>query len=247
MFEPLKPISPSQLKSFDCPRKWAAEKCGYRSRPGAAALWGTGFHKVAERWIKGAELPWDDYGRLFSECFPHLPSDIRTFGVAEGRHRFELEGFTFHGDLDVRYFRPADCRAIAFDWKTSSNPTAYGLTSETLLDDWQGILYPAFVIVKVPVELESVDLHWQYFNTRTKKACPPVTATVTVQQVGEKLVNRVVPRAKRMLQVWQDLHDKSVEALNEVPHNPAACDNCGHWCGFTECRMFSGPLEKATT
>lgn len=237
-------ISPSQLKSARCIRKWAAQKLAHLdSPPGKAAQLGTAAHKQLELYIATGREPDDTKaGQLAREAIPFLP-----------RPREELDEesrFSFvHNELGVilNGIRDFSAAGVLGDLKTTSNPEANALTEETIRTDEQAVVYALAGFLDDPT-LEEIELVWIYVRTvkdANKKKAFPVTGKFTREEAFAAFSEVLAPRILEMkaARAYYEAQAQSVPdikvRLNMLPNDPVACDGVGTWCPAAEfCDMY---------
>lgn len=237
-------ISPSQLKSARCIRKWAAQKLAHLdSPPGKAAQLGTAAHKQLELYIETGREPDDTKaGQLAREAIPFLP---RPRGELDAEARFSF----VHDELGVilNGIKDFSAAGVLGDLKTTSNPEANALTEETIRKDEQAVVYALAGFLDDPT-LEEIELVWIYVRTvkdANKKKAFPVTGKFTREEAFAAFSELLAPRILEMkaARAYYEAQAQSVPdikvRLNMLPNDPVACDGVGTWCPAAEfCDMY---------
>ncbi len=230
--------SPSSVKTFGgslkdvgCKRRWAAKALGGIKKETAAQAFGKRLHDMAERHLLAREVPdqTTPEGRLMVEGIPFLPKRLLNEAEVEGEVSFELGGVQWIGYYDWKEF---DTRTIG-DHKSSSDPKKWGLTPDQLPEDLQACMYA------YGSGWPETKLKWVYYAKGSKTAYA-VEATVT-REHALGVLEKYVPVAQEM-QRWFNEHpdQKSIDELNAIPCDPAACGYVGRNCDFaSDCTLIN--------
>lgn len=230
------------------------DKWGHEREPkGAGAKLGIAFHELGEAYQKYGKKPdrLTIEGEMFLEGIPYLPYPETS--EAEGEKELSIGGFDFTMKIDLLAVPPKAerQRPHLIDYKTSSNPAAYGLwqprtTGEGwgkrkgFLDDTQAVIYLAWFSIFYGVP--EADLMWLYFGYKKKKRKDPLTGEVletmhppftakpsyfTAQRcdIEEAFGRLVLPRAELVARLESDKPDP----LSLDP-NPDRCHKYGKNC-----------------
>lgn len=220
----MKRFSASALKRFAaCPRSWRYSRDVEPVEKASTKL-GKETHTWLENYMRTTTPPdlKSKHGRLVLPGLHHLAS-IPRGGVAKLEQHFALEvdGFNFHGFIDLRHGR----RVI--DHKTTKDIGKYALTSEALADDLQRTMYAAGTLAGFVIEhaadgtelgvtdermsercLDGTDCAWVYYATVRPRGTTrdgwsalrehSETREATLQRFGDT----VLPIARRLLPLW---------------------------------------------
>lgn len=227
----LKPLSPSQIATaLDCLRKWGRESLdGVKSPDKPSTILGQQTHTQAENWLGKGERPALTLpGRIF-ESGAHLwPAPGSRPFIIEDTVQFTALGISFHGRLDVAYDDDDSILTIG-DHKTTSDPK-WAKTSDDLLKDPQGIIYPLALMVRY--QRDRARLRWVYYLTRKTRKAWAVTLDVTLPQATERFAEHILPISRIL---WKAKQDGLRGA--DMPQNPNACEKYGG-CAFRgECNL----------
>lgn len=224
--------SPSSVKTYGgtdkdpgCKRRWAAKALGGIKKETPAQAFGTKLHGYAEAYLQFGTVPdqMTPEGRLMVEGIPFLPKRRLAEDEVEGEISFELGGVQWIGYYD---WRENDVRLIG-DHKSSADPKKWGLTSDQLQDDLQACMY------SFGTGWDETRLKWVYYAKKSKTAYP-VEATVTHAQ-ALRVMEKHVPIAQEMQRWFNEYPEQqSIDELNAIPCNPAACGYTGRNCDFSE-------------
>lgn len=242
-------MSPSQIKTFrECARKWGFRYVdGIKTPSTAAAELGTRVHAVLEAYLAGKDIEADEREiKLAMSAIEHLPdpSDVDPKDLERpidftvpvvGSRGVRFSGFV---DLDHVTFSGH----TVYDHKTSSNPAKWGLTEAELPHDPQAVIYAAAAMAGGS---HKVDLQWTYIRTRGKLESFPVRATLTRDDIRERLP----PIIETASEILEALH---VVEANDLPPSPEACGNfggCPHagYCVRTEDQRLESIFGKEKT
>ena len=244
-------ISASALEAYsDCPRKWAWRKLDGITLPsGPAAEFGTLVHEQIERWLKHG-IPFDlttEAGECALACLHILPKPGTPGMMVENPFILEAWGFKFFGFKDIEFpnrivtddlgFDPPLFIPEIWDHKTSSNPTKWGLTTETLPDNIQASLYAAHSMISVGAN--ECDLVWNYLKSKPSYKNSPVRLRVTRERIEPTL-----ERIKRLAGEMTQIRLSGLRAL-DLPFNPLACEGYGGCPYRANCNLSASDRMKA--
>jgi hypothetical protein len=220
-----------------CCRRWAWEYIAGRKGPRSDSLeFGDRAHQIAAQFlIDGSPPPIETKeGRCVLEGIPYLPRPGTV--QVEQRFRFELDGVTFTGAIDVA--DPAERRKL--DHKFVSGPK-FALTPETLPHNPQALLY-----VLAPPTWEVTKLRWVYYSKKSRKAWP-VDAEVSILDVLSEVRKRIVPGAQQMIALHAMFQNVPTDHLTGwindlIPNRPGTCNAFGKPCPHAGyCRLIGAP------
>lgn len=240
------PVSPSALKRGKCRRRIIAERFGgFNEPPGKAAQFGTQVHKVGERWMTEGYDPNPALkpDAMFLEMLPYVPSREMH---AERKLKFVADGITFHGFIDFCGW--VDGTLWVGDFKTSSRPWDYGLTTEELMrNDEQVNLYTMACMLDFGAD--EAKARWVYGDTSKTRFAFVSECVVSFSQAEDYLIEQAIPRARNLhldAESFASLAPEGtskrtvLKVLNEIPCNPEECGWGQRNCGFrSECELFS--------
>jgi hypothetical protein len=216
-------VSPSQINEFDeerggCERKWYYRVILREPREEtAAAKLGTDTHAELERHFRGSPLAIGTLpGELAASALGLLPSAHEGLLIEE-RLLLPRDGGTFC------YYGLADLIDLStqtiYDYKTSKNPRAYGLTVETLPFDTQSVIYSA--AGQARWQWQTANLQWTYIPTVSGKGKPyPVKGALSRQDVAQRLP-LFDAIARRIVKA------RGIPHVEETKPNGAACGKYG--------------------
>lgn len=215
-------VSASQLTTYQrCNRKWGIKYIDKVPDPaGKGAIFGGEVHTVYEEWFRHGEEPdpTTRAGRLAqkgldSKLYPHLGA-VR---MVEPHIMMVVDAVWFQGYIDL-----IDDQRIIHDHKTSSNPSKYGLCTETLPRDTQALIYSLWGLDYWGVDM--IDLQWTYHQTadRVNPKIYPVRAKMARQETEQRFQEQVLIPAKELVR------DKAkCKTGNELQPNLSACSDFG--------------------
>jgi hypothetical protein len=234
-------------------RRFVAERFGgYNEPQGKAAAYGTKVHKVGENWFDGIDPnPNLKPDALFMEFIPHIPSRTLT---GEYEILFKADGIQFRGFSD--FIGVHEGVLWVGDFKTSSRPYEYGLTTEEAMhEDEQVNIYTLAAMVDFKFD-ESTAL-WLYGDTSKNRFAFPSKTSVTYTQAEDYMADKALPRAREMHAAADEYSRKVTEGtpervklqvLNEIPCDPTECNWRQFNCGFKgHCSPFTGRVKSTNT
>lgn len=164
-------MSASRLKDgIRCPRRYfhkhtAKTKPDPRNRPESkGAQFGTSVHKEIEDILN--KKPRSNRSKAVKDL-ARLMLATQVFSDPQVELRFGLmvsDLVWFYGFIDI-----VDPE-LGLDWKTSSDPEAYCITREEMLEDPQGVIYS--LVIMLLQDLEQVLFRWVYGSSRTGTVGP---------------------------------------------------------------------------
>lgn len=225
-------VSASQISTWnDCPRKWGLRYIdGIKAPPHPAAALGTEVHAVLETYLK-------DEGRLLTDLkqteramaiaepvVEHLPPvDGIDPALVEHKFAWVVDDLHFRGVIDLVH---VDGEVTIYDHKTSRDPGKWGLTSLSLLEDTQAILYGAYALAEF--SLDAVGLQWTYTRTQGKPHAFPVRATMTTEHIEQRLEQKILAPARAITEA-----KRTKKTGLDLAPEPSACGKYGG-CYFAE-------------
>lgn len=237
-FTPSRYISASQISKFDvedkpttaCQRRYAFQYImGFPDPAGAAAELGGKVHAHLENFVaKGIPIPPGQAGRIAFTALDYAKEAMRHKNV-EVERKFEHveDGVTYLGYVDVSWMHPAGFPVVR-DWKTSSNPRAYGLTVDTMMKDPQAVLYAHQALERHGTD--KVMLDWIYMTTRG-----PLQPAYSVRaQFDRKTVDAAWNRVHVLGQALDSLKRDTDLHANRLEPNWRACGAYGKPCPFID-------------
>lgn len=237
-------LSPTQIEKFDrtttwgCPRRWWFRYVAKLPEPQApAAAKGEAIHKQVEHYLKTGE---DVLGPEARHAREYLASIRHRVHGIELPLELELEGVPFTGRVDCVLMGPP----AVWDWKTSSDPVAYGKTAEKMSESTQMVLYAhwAFERILAP-NVQTLQVAHGYIGTQ-KFGFVPVTRNIDRAFVENRL--------QRVRGCVREIKLAALETdVGRLPGNPAACQVGRFTCPFlSRCPamptdfddLFGGPV-----
>lgn len=228
--------SPSALKRFDCPRRWAFSR--FANFPREDKPWfkfGRDVDQMGERYLRTGERPLgkDAAGALFLRMLPLLPPP----GAAQTQVEldFDFDGHTIRGFADLVYAEPDHSIPVVLgDLKTFGN-RAFILTETTIHEDPQVVGYAGALCQKL--DQPAIRARWTYGDKRAVRA-HPVDAVIHRDQ------NLAIAR-KKFLPVLDSMDllcktpPSTVAEINQIPNDPSQCDGCGKNCDYAvHCQLY---------
>lgn len=213
-------VSASQIKKWmECPRKWGYSYInGYPDPPKSSAQLGTDTHEELRIFYLTGEPPEDSRaGKLAQRLLEYLPSREKA-SVIEDRVRFSFQD----GDgPPVVYNAILDLAAVdengvtVYDYKTSSNPTKYGLVPNTMVQDAQVLMYSIWSLAAYSISV--VHPQWTYTSTR-KKLTYPVRRPIQREEALRHFRSRVHPVGLQIVHARKTVPDGEL-----LPAREEAC------------------------
>ena len=252
--------SPSGVKTMQsCMRKAAYQYIDkLRSPTTPAQQMGLWVHAIAEDYMSGAQVSqarWASLpGQIFQHALPALPerracSYIRTERElgrvkipypAPPEHEdaptqcFAFEGLRWVGYVDLTY-RLRTGHLVVCDYKTSSDPKRWGLTTSDLPGDLQAATYAYETLVDRRDEYArmlrgdgTLDLLWLYMRTGKSRRTIPVHGRVSATQATDVL------GAASLVAKEFDMIERSCDA-------PQTVSACGEYGGCEYHSSVGGP------
>lgn len=237
-FSPSRYISASQISKFDvedkpktaCQRRYAFQYImGFPDPAGAAAELGGKVHAHLENFVaKGIPIPPGQAGRVAFSAMPYAKEVLRFDNVeVERKFQYVQDGVTYLGYVDVAWTHPAGFPAVR-DWKTSSNPRAYGLTTGTMMVDPQAVLYARQALERHGADMVMLD--WIYMTTRG--ATQPAYSVRA--QFPKIAVDAAWSRVHALGQAIASLKADTELHANDLEPNWQACKAYGKPCPFID-------------
>lgn len=233
-------IHASAMQTYDlCPRKWAWDDIERIPRSGSnhAAWFGTAVHAQIERWLRDA-IPFDlttEAGECALACLHLLPKPRTPGMLVENPFTMWWKDIKFQGTKDLEFVEGE--RPTVWDHKTSSAPKRWGLTTETLPENIQAVLYAVQAMVRSGSD--SCDLVWNYLTSKRPYKAYLVRVTVTRESVQPTL-KRITELASEMVLI----RNTGLRAL-DLPFNPSACEAYGG-CPYRElCNLSADDRLRA--
>jgi hypothetical protein len=235
-------LSPSQIGTYDlCKRRWAFEYiAGIRSAPHPSAQLGTEVHSLLENWLRNAVPPPTDtkQGQIATRMIKHLPPP--GTGVVERRFWFQ----TAHGNLYTGFIDWSGIMEMptVIDHKTSSNVAMWGKTAADLHNDVQAVIYS--VAGMLGFQTDTLDLFWNYGETKGKYNATPIKTRVSLPVVSEKFSSVIEPVATEIT-----AHRIASNDPMSFPPTPASCGaygGCPHQqrCNLTDAEKLGGIMNQ---
>lgn len=237
-FTPSRYISASQISKFDvedkpttaCQRRYAFQYImGFPDPAGAAAELGGQVHAHLENFVsKGIPIPPGRAGRIAFSAMK-FAKEVLTRQDVEVERKFEHteDGVTYLGYVDVAWTHPAGFPVVR-DWKTSSDPKAYGLTTGTMMVDPQAVLYARQALVRHQADVVMLD--WIYMTTKS----PTQPAYSVRAQFPKVEVDEAWTRVHALGQAIAKLKADTELHANDLQPNWKACSAYGKPCPFID-------------
>lgn len=221
-------ISPSALDAANtCARKWAWQYiAGWKPPQNPAAALGEAVHGLLEEYLRSGATPPETTkeGRIALTALPYLPEPGER-NVVEEKFRFDLDGVTWSGRLDLQYIA-ADGIYVVHDHKTSGAPLAKSMSLD-LTTDAQATLY-ALRALLTHLEIDRVRATWLYIGTK-EPGVYPLSAVLTGEQVASSFLG------------WAEF-GRSLVALHTAKVDPLSLPLP---TDASACRMYGGcPFRK---
>jgi hypothetical protein len=181
---------------------------------------------------------------LFLEMLPHVPSRDMT---SERKLQFLADGITFKGYIDFSGY--AQDVLWCGDYKTSSRPWEYGLTTPAeMLKDEQVNIYSLANMLDFRGFTNRA--RWIYADTSKNRFAFKTDVDVSFTQAEDYMADNALPRARVMHSAAESYtalvptkdapHRTKLKVLNEIPCNPEECGYRTRNCGFkAHCKLFS--------
>lgn len=243
-------VSPSQLSTADCRRKWGFTRAlGGRGNKYAAR--GSAVHDILDKWGRAQDTidATTHYGLIAATAVDHIPPP----GFMEVETAFEVETprVIFTGRRDLVFFDNALRTTgaeqhqglwVIGDYKTTSG-FKWALTPEELSQDEQGVIYAASIFEADP-RAEHVELRWIYLLDPGEHARPGAYRSKPVSVIVSR------EHAYKMLARMEDLalELETYDGLppNDLPHNYRVCDAYGGCPYQSECGLTAAERMMAT-
>lgn len=249
-------ISPSQISTASCLRKWGYEKLLGKYEPKTESQqkilnFGTEMHRQKEDWFRFAK-PFDlttDEGRAALEGLPFEP--MPGPGVySEGKFQYtpfgDLSPYDWGGIQDLLYVEEtphADALIVVHDHKSTGPKMEYIKTGADLLKDPQAIVYSWRFFLAGATR---VRLKWVYHSRAKPFKAIPAQIDVTFQDIAAGLM--LCKQRSDMiyfLRQWSSVVDPFT-----LPKNLADCDKfrgCGFLplCNHTPTELIQITLRKS--
>lgn len=243
-FEPW--ISATQIDTFElCPRKWAwrwLEKIA--APPNKFAQLGLDTHGPMENWLKRGEVPTgnDKASLLAQALIPYVPPPQSVdWQNVEREELLEVDDVLFVVKIDLSMPAMASWNPWTKAWDGEIRPRTYDhktcgsfdwcVTPETIQDNPQAALYATWTMVKYASGV--VDVQWNYVRTKGAIVVNPVFATITAQQISDRMRKNVeTGRAIKR-------HLSQTKRALDVVHNPLSCEQYGGCPYKDRCNLTS--------
>lgn len=236
--------SPSQIKKFECQRRWYMDKvCGVSEPSSEAMDRGSAIHKEIENRLLRGEPTGEPLAALAYEWVQAQPWSGEVFVVESALDDppLLLGGVPVTGYIDL-LVPPATPGGLVhiIDWKTRSDfryapkDVRTSERDEMLEDDLQMLTYAAWARRKFPEALQFRLTHVN-LRTRGKPAIKPVSVVVDVDHV-ERFERGLGKKIERMAGTAR------CASLEDVPANWSRCFDFNRPCPYlAHCLVASGP------
>jgi hypothetical protein len=239
-------ISATQIDTFElCNRKWAwrwLEKIA--APPNKFAQLGLDTHGPMENWLKRGEVPTgsDKASLLAQALIPYVPPPQSVeWQNVEREELLEIDDVLFVVKIDLSMPAMSSWNPWTNSWDGEIRPRTYDhktcgtfdwcVTPETIQDNPQAALYAAWTMVKYASGV--VDVQWNYVRTKGAIQVNPVFATITAQQISERMRKNVeTGRAIKH-------HLSQTKRALDVVHNPLSCEQYGGCPYKDRCNLTS--------
>ena len=188
---------------------------------------------------------------LFLEMLPHVPSREMT---PERKLQFLADGITFKGYIDFSGY--AQDVLWCGDYKTSSRPWEYGLTTPAeMRKDEQVNIYSLANMLDFGGD--SNRARWIYADTSKNRFAFKTDVDLSFTEVEDFMADNALPRARVMHSAAESYtalvpskdapHRTKLKVLNEIPCDPEECGYRTRNCGFkAHCKLFSATSRVFT-